>query len=125
MPQTAMNATVPSTQQLVALLVLYLLAEHEGLTEAELRRRITTLSGDGFWRPGKGTVSEVVRDLLAQHAIEGEWRNPEGRRYRPFRLTSEGRQRLRVMREQLREPVLIGCRFFDRLASALYGSKSG
>ena len=123
MPQTAINATVPSTQQLVALLVLHLLAEHEGLTEAELRRRITALSGEGFWRPGKGTVSEAVRDLLAQGAIKGEWRNPEGRRYRPLHLTPEGQHRLRDLREQLREPVLIGRRFFDRLASTLYSSE--
>ena len=121
MPQTAINTTVPSTQQLVALLMLHLLSEHESLTEYDLRRRITALSGQSFWRPGKGTVSDVVRDLLTQGAIEGEWRNQEGRRYRPLQLTPEGQKRLRVLREQLREPVIAGRLFFERLKRELYG----
>jgi DNA-binding PadR family transcriptional regulator len=119
MPRNAIKAAL-QTQRLVALLILHLLDQQEELTEAELRRRIIAFSGGTFWRPGKGTVSEVVRDLLGNQAVGGEWRDPEGRRFRPLRLTPEGRQRLRVLREQLREPVTAGRRFFNKLSRELY-----
>jgi len=119
MPPTALNAFVRSTQELAGLLVLHLLNHEPGLTELQLRERIHhfNLSGELFWRPGKGTMSRVVKGFLKARYIKGRW--PDDRR-RPLELTEAGRRRLAVMRENLRQPLGTARSFLDRVYEEVY-----
>ncbi|MBM3451177.1 MAG: hypothetical protein FJX78_09410 [Armatimonadetes bacterium] len=120
MPLTLINATLPSTQALTSLLVLHYL-QKEVLTEWELRQRIQSLGSERLWRPSAGTVSKVVRDLLAEGQVEGPWVDEEGRRKRPLHLTDAGRARLRVLLGQLRGPIEDGQAFFRQILGDVYG----
>lgn len=118
---TAINTQLPSTQRLVALLVLHFIEDSGGgLTAWDLHKKIVSLTGGVFWRPAKSTVTRVIRDFLAGGYLEGEWVHPEGRRRRPLYITEAGRMRLRALREEMREVVLSGRDVFTRLATELY-----
>jgi DNA-binding PadR family transcriptional regulator len=121
MPPTAINLGITSAQRLVALLVLHFLEAESGLSEADLLRRIRDLGGEGFWVPNKGTVSKVVRGLIAEGYVEGRWVNPEGRRRWALSITDEGRIHLRVLKREFRKRLDAGRRFFDQAVRELYG----
>lgn len=120
-PLTLINISLPSTQALTALLVLHLLDRHPGLTEYELRERIQAMGGGEFWRPSKGTISKVVRDLLREGQLEGDWVDPEGRRKRPLRITDEGKARLRSLKTELHAPIRSGIHMLQRTLREVYG----
>jgi len=118
---TQINTQLPSTQRLVALLTLHFVEQSGGgLTAWDLHKKIVGVTGEVFWRPAKSTVTRVVRGLLAEGHLEGDWVNPEGRRRRPLYITESGRIHLRALREELREPILSGRDVFSRLAAELY-----
>ena len=117
---TQINTQLPSTQRLVALLTLHYVEQSGGLTAWDIHRKILAITGGAFWRPAKSTVTRVIRGLLAEGHLEGEWVNPEGRRRRPLYITESGRIHLRALREELREAILSGRNVFNRLASELY-----
>ncbi len=121
MPPTAINLGITSAQRLTALLVLHFLDRESGLSEADLLRRIRDLGGEGFWVPNKGTVSKVVRGLIAEGYVEGHWVNPEGRRRWALSITESGRIHLRVLKREFRKRLDAARWFFDRAVQELYG----
>lgn len=121
MPPTAINLGIPSAQRLTALLVLHFLDREAGLSEADLLRRIRELGGEGFWVPNKGTVSKVIRGLIAEGHVEGQWVEPEGRRRWALSITEAGRIHLRVLKREFRKRLDAGKAFFERALIELYG----
>ncbi len=125
MPPTAINLGIPSAQRLTALLVLHFLEGESGLSEADLLRRIRALGGGDLWVPNKGTVSKVVRGLLAEGYVEGHWVNPEGRRRWALSITEAGRIHLRLLKREFRTRLDAGRWFFERIVQELYGPRGG
>ena len=120
MPLTAINMGLPSTQELTAMLVLYFVWKTPGLTEDDLLRRIAALGGNTprpLWRPSHGTLSTVVRDLLAARQLKARWAN---RRKRPLWITPQGVVRLRNIQQNLKPALEEGVAFLSETLREIY-----
>ncbi len=120
MPLTAINMGLPSTQELTAMLVLHLVWKSPGVTEEDLFQRIAALGGRRtrpLWRPSHGTLSTVVRDLLAGRQLKGKWVN---QRKRPLWITDAGLVRLRTIRQNLKAPLEEGVDFLNGILREVY-----
>ena len=125
MPETALSAVVPSTQGLVALVVLEWVQTESGLTEWGIEVRFrgkVGARGRPLWRPSRGTISKVVRGLLEGGYLEGRWVDEDRTRRRPLSITPAGRRRLKALLEQFRDPIYNAKRYFADLWQELYGS---
>lgn len=124
MPETVLSAIVPSTQGLVALVVLEWVEAESGLTEWDIEARFrgkVAARGRALWRPSRGTISKVVRGLLESGYLEGRWVDQEGTRRRPLSITPTGRRRRQALLEQFRDPLHNAKRYFADLCQELYG----
>jgi DNA-binding PadR family transcriptional regulator len=122
-PETALNAILPSTQGLVALVVLRWVEREPGLTEWDIESRFrgqVARRGRPLWRPSRGTISKVVRGLLEGGYLEGRWVDEDRTRRRPLSITPAGRQRTQVLLEQFRDPIDNARRYFAELHHECY-----